>query len=397
MLQLLLNRTLLQLVVSASQVVMLALFVVIWPRQADVPRSWAADYFTSIAIMTPVFMLFSFELRKITSGSAGDSDILQFHRQRITGVILSIVLCVVALPILIVFDMQQSTTIYLAVLTFKISQTLGDQISAHYEWHDNFKESARTSALKAVSFVIVGTATGFYIGPTIAIFAASTSTILVAWAYDRPRGAFNTAWKPVSLSGLSSDTWAAGLGSFLISTTLYGPRLIAAALLGEGAILAMGVGQTINRFGQILSNSLSQTLIVLQKRVSFPTVSATAVLFGIQLFVLMVMIIALPLWNRIFGYAAVEDNFGILIVLLLIFGLASQFNYLIQSLNLVQRGAKGFVLGPLVFIAVFATLMASLWGIQGIDVLELIICMLIARSTQIIYNLKEMRIGGRAL
>ena len=109
------------------------------------------------------------------------------------------------------------------------------------------------------------------------------------------------------------------------------------------------------------------------------------------------MIIALPLWNRIFGYAAVEDNFGTLIVLLLIFGLASQFNYLIQSLSLVQRGAKGFVRGPLVFIAVFATLMASLWGIQGIDVLGLIICMLIARCTQIIYNLAEMRIGGAAL
>ena len=198
---------------------------------------------------------------------------------------------------------------------------------------------------------------------------------------------------PTSLTNLPRETLAAGGGSFLVSLTLYGPRLIAAAILGEAAILVMGVGQTMNRFGQILSNSLSQTLIVLQKRAGFATGKATALLFGLQVIVLLAMIGTLPLWSHIFSYANGAENFGLAIVLLLIFGLASQFNYLLQSLNLVQHGPRVFIRGPLVFFMTFGAALLATWLLGELGLINLITCMLVARTVQIGYNLIQRRKG----
>lgn len=395
MLRLILNRTALQLVVSGAQVATLALFVVVWPRQAAVPRLWAADYFMAMAVMTPIFMFFSFELRKITAASQDPADLMMFHRRRVSGVLMGAGLSLLCLPALLGLEMQRDVAIFLAVLSFKIASMLGDQISAHYEFHDDFRGSALSNALRSVVFLIVGIGAGLVIGPTPAVFAASAAMLAVSVLHDRPRGAFGTGWSPAPLSGLPRATWEAGFGSFLISMTLYGPRMVAAFLLGEGGLLVMGVGQTLNRFGQILSNSLSQTLMVLQKRAGFDIGRATWIIFGLQVVVLAAMIAAMPLWNRVFGYAAGETDFGLGLILLLIFGLASQFNYLIQSLNLVRQGTGGFVLGPVVFLAVFALALAALHLAVGIDLLGLIGCSLAARAVQIGYNLAHLR-GGPA-
>ncbi len=378
-----LSRSLLQLIVSGGQVLILAMFIVLFPRLAESPSEWAANYFLAMAITTPIFMFFGFELRKRTASTEA-SDISHFNRQRMFGNFAAIVLSLLSIPILIVTGLFADPVVFVAIVLFKTVQAINDQITANYEWRDAFRMSAMSGTLRLVLFVCAATIGSFAFGPNMGIVFGSLS-FLAAWLLFDRRHQINVAsWFTFKRGGTGSEDWLAGLGAFMISLTVNAPRLIAAYLFGEAALIIMGVGQSLNRIGQILSGSLVQTLLAVQKKTK--DAKNETLVVGIQLGILVVLILALPVWRTVFDYASGAPEFTFALILLLIFGFASQINYLVQSLLLVRKGGAKFAASPVSFLIVLVIGMVVLWLAGALGFSSFLILLIVARLAQTALN-----------
>lgn len=382
-----LSRSLLQLIVSGGQVLILAMFIVLFPRLAESPSEWAANYFLAMAITTPIFMFFGFELRKRTASSEA-TDVNHFNTQRMLGNFAAIALSLLSIPILVATGLFADPAVFVAIVMFKTVQAINDQITANYEWRDAFRLSAMSGTLRLVLFVCAATVGGVAFGPNIGIGLGSVS-FLVAWMFFDSKHQIKVgSWITLKSASAGSEDWLAGLGAFMISLTVNAPRLVAAYLFGEAALIIMGVGQSLNRIGQILSGSMVQTLLAVQKKTKHAKNEKLVV--AIQIAILVALIVALPLWRIVFDYASSAPEFTFGLILLLIFGFASQINYLVQSLLLIRKGGAKFAASPVSFLIALVVGMIVLWSSGALNFSSFLFLLIVARLIQTALNAWQM-------
>lgn len=379
------GRAVLQMVGALAQVTVLVVFAVYLPTTAVIPVQWASDYFLALAVLTPIFMFFGFELRKMTAASQ-DRDPSALHRARVTGLVLSLIVGLFAYACLQLMGMDVDGPVFAVVVIFKVVMGLHDQVLAEYERQDRFVRLAASSLLKAAAFLLVAVATAPIFGPTNGALAATLAMGLLLVGYDIPENGLSWSWLSIGPRRVSRDMWLAGFGSLLVSSTLNTPRILAAAILGDAALVILGVGQSLNRFGQILSGSLTQALIVLRKRAGFAKDKALGAVLLLQIMTALILAAALPLWGRVFSYAKDLPEFSLGLILIIAFGLLSQANYLLQSLTLVSGRVIRFILGPTLFHIIFLLCLIG-YLLTGYSTLSsFIVIMIIPRLAQLLYN-----------
>lgn len=380
------TRAALQLGVASTQVIILALFVAVLPLLDMDPTNWAAEYFISLAVTGPVFMLFGFELRKYTA-AAELSELAGLNSKRMWGTVLAVVVSVVLLLVLIAFKIVTAPSIYLALLVFKMANAVNDQISANYESVDRHGDAVRSNMLKTVVFIVVALGTAILADPTVGVIAGSFGFVLVWATFDRQRvsGVFTFAWH----GGFLREDWFLGFGSFLVSLTLNLPRLFAAAFLDDTVVVLLGIGQSLNRLGQLLSAALTQALIATQKRIKSGSRGPLLFSIAVQVIAFVGMILALPIWSRVFAYAD-RPVFTPVLIAVLFFGLLSQLNYIIQSLIMVHVGGRAFLYSPIVFLVGFCAILFGVAVIFSIGLYVLLTAMIAARIVQMLWNTRTM-------
>lgn len=384
-----LKRSVLQLVVSAGQIVILGLFIVLFPRMATSATDWAAGYFLTMAITTPIFMFFTFELRKRTAAHEGE-DILHLNRQRMMGTLSATLVSLIAFVALWLAGFFSDIYLFLVIVFFKIAQNINDQITANYEWQDAFRNSAMSGGLRVLAFVPIAAGVSMFMGPNLGIILGTLAFVAVWVVFDARHAIKVPRW--FGATKIGADTWLAGLGAFIISLTVNAPRVLVAMLFGEAALIIMGVGQSLNRIGQIISGSLVQTLLAVRKKAGTDNAKNQSIVAMAQVAVLIGMLALIPLWKIVFDYASEAPGFTIAMIALLIFGFASQINYMIQSLLLVAKGSAQFAASPVYFLIVLAMGTVLLWLTGLLGFFTFLILMIVARIIQSLLNLWQLRL-----
>lgn len=385
------KRTALTLVVAAGQLAILAVFVAIMPRFAPDAAGWAANYFMAVAVTTPIFMFFGFELRKITA--AHDSgDVAGFNRLRLAGAGMASVLSMLCFPLVAMTGFADDLALFVGVVLFRLMQAMNDQITANYEHRDEFVRSAVSASVRVPVFLLVALPVGWLISPTTALFAGSLALVVVWFAYDRKHGSIPPNWAMRGRIPLNGQDLLAGTGAALISLNLSLPRFLAAALFGQDALNILGVGQALNRGGQTLAQSSTQALIAFQKIVGRQNLAKSRwVLAGVQAVIAVGLAILMPLWAIIFDYVAHAPMFTTGLLMLFVFGFFSQINYLAQSMVLLHSGAGRFAASPLIFIVLFGLGAALLYAISALTFTNMLVLLIVARVGQFIQNSLLMR------
>lgn len=387
------NRAALQLVVSFNQIAMLALFVVVFPRTAQNPTAWAAEYFVSIAAITPIFMLFGFEMRK-RSAAQELSELDGFNSKRALGILVSVIFSVLVFLVLFFYGLLNAAYIFFSVLIFKVFLSLNDQVSANYEARDNFRALMVSSLLKFGVFSLISVSISIFFEPSLGITLGSIAFIAVWMLYDAREGISVFRWMANVQLNLAKNDWLAGVGSFLIALTISVPRLLAAGIFGETAVNILGVGQSLNRVGQVISNAFTQTIIAVQKKKIDHKSAPVRYVFASQIFIFLCMLALIPLWNWVFSYADTE-NFSILLGFVLLFGVLSQANYIVQSFILVTRGEAQFASSPIIFFVFFGIIAFGCYLFNAVSFSALLGTMISARLLQIVVNLRRFIVSGK--
>lgn len=401
------RRLILQIASALSQVAILICFVTYLPGLSDDPTGWAARYFVALAVVSPIYVFFGFELRKITASYDG-ADAGLLHRKRLLGLALATVASLLVLVLGLPFGLRGGGAVFLVVVLFRIVMGLHDQFLADFERQDRFGAAAISSLLKAVAFVLVAmlvplaaSAAGVRAGADGTALLATLSMLVIVYLYDIRRGtgielsstimltsAERSNWP--TYSSITREDWLTGLGSFLVSMTMNAPRLLAAILVGELAVVLLGVGQSLNRCGQIMSGGLTQMLLVLRRRSGFGTGRFLLAAVAVQCAIFASMTLSLPIWKIAFPYVSGAQLFETALVLLFFFGLLSQTNYLLQSLRLVEGRVTDFVKSPVVFYVAFF-LGIIFWSAipdmtTNSEILGYLIVIIGARTAQLLFN-----------
>lgn len=384
-----LRRSSLQLLTAFSQIAILALFLVAFPKLADDAAGWAADYFVSLAIVTPIFMLFGFELRKRSAAEAFE-DLDGFNGKRVRGTGYATLVCVgLAIPA-VLLGFVDALGIYAAILVFRIGTAINDQITANYEAQDRFGRSLSSNLSKTILFMIVSLAVGFAIGPTLGVVAGTMAFCIVWLVADRAymSGFADRSGDPVAR--ITLDDVTTGIGSFMVALTVSLPRLVAAAAFGEHILNMIGIGQSLNRIGQVLSGSFTQTMIALRKKAVSAKGAETRLTYLAQIATFVVMLCLIPVWKKLFPYADGAEFLWV-VGAVLFFGLLSQINFVLQSIRLLRGGGRDFSRSPMTFLILFCSLTAVIWAMGLLDVAALIGVMLVSRIAQLLLNLRALR------
>lgn len=379
-----LRRAGLQVLTALSQILMLALFIVAFPRLADDASAWAADYFVSLAVLTPIFMFFGFELRKRSAAETPDSMNALFGK-RMRGTVYALLVGAALLLPTLALGLVSTGSIYAALLVFRVGTAINDQITAHYEAEDRFGLSLLSNLTKTGLFVGVSLAFGAVVGPEIGIIAGTAAFAIVWLLEGRNHLSALAIWRTDETSRIDRNDLMTGIGSFMVALTISLPRLVAAAFLGEQVLNMIGIGQSLNRIGQVLSGSFTQTMIALRKKLVSARGRETGATLAAQVATFFVMACLIPLWRVLFSYAD-GDAFVWVVGAILFFGLLSQVNFVLQSIRLIQGGGRAYLKSPMTFLAIFSTLTALIWALGQLNEATLIASMLLSRIAQLFMN-----------
>ena len=382
-------RLSLQLVSALVQIATLAIFLVIFPRFSEDAAGWTASYLAAISITTPVFMCLGFELRKRTASDNSESpDGLNFRRG--AGALIATLLCTIAYPLLAATTLVQDGLIYFAVVAFKAVDSINDQIIANYEWSDRFRSLAISSLLKVAFFTSSALIGSWYCGPTNGIWIGCLQYPIVWALYDRTYGILPFRWLRFNVTTLDSNDWFSGFGSGLVALTVHLPRILGLLILGESAINAIGVGQSLNRVGQILNGSMVQTFLAMQSRKRLASSVSSWLIVTVQAVVFVLLVLGIPLWTKLFDYTSGVPNSVWLLIFT--FGLLSQLNYMFQSQVLVSRGGSVFALSPTIFLAAFSIGVTVLVALSAATLVNVLFLMNACRIMQILYNFEQSKV-----
>lgn len=377
-----------QLASSGVQFLHLVLFVVLFPRLIDNGESWLAQYFLYTSILSPVYMFASLESRKRTVlGSVEEA--IELNTKRFTFSAIALILSALIALILHIFLFVPSMLFLCSLSLFFFFTSVNDQASANYERVQKFGSSLLSSLSKVVVFWFCLLISVQLFEPWIAVTIACVSMIIPIFILDLNAFGANSGLVSFGRVNFKQGDISAGLGAFVLSISQHGPRYASAAI-SENALLVLGVGQSVNKFGQLITASIFQTYISTRKGANRFLMASFFVMLGAGAIWVVLLYALLPIWLALFPSISDIKGINILLMWVFIFGVASQVNYALQSLILVNSGPDAFLRSAFLYLLVCTLGILVLFTTDNLLLPALLWLMVGVRGVQLAMNLRKL-------